>query len=69
MALNSDFQSVFKNQFETAASLAGNFVANAGKIANEVQDATVASMQAQGRAFPRRPPDLIRSGRAGVHAA
>ena len=47
MALNSDLQSVFKTQFDNVAALAGKFAANASKIANEVQDMTAASIQAQ----------------------
>ncbi len=47
MALNSDLQSVFKTQFDNVAALAGKFAGNASKIANEVQDMTAASIQAQ----------------------
>jgi len=47
MALNSDLQSVFKTQFDNVAALAGKLAGNASKIANEVQDMTSASIQAQ----------------------
>lgn len=47
MALNSDLQSVFKTQFDNVAALAAKLAGNASKIANEVQDMTAASIQAQ----------------------
>ena len=47
MALNSDLQSVFKTQFDNVAALAAKLAGNASKIANEVQDMTSASIQAQ----------------------
>lgn len=64
MAINSDLQSVFKTQFDNVAALAGKFAGNASKIANEVQDMTVASMQAQAAflsklASARNASDLI----------
>jgi phasin family protein len=64
MALNDDLQSVFKNQFETAASLAGKLAGNASKIVNEVQDIAVTSVQTQTAflsklASARSPGDLI----------
>jgi hypothetical protein len=64
MAQNYDLPLVFKNQFDTVASLAGKLVGNAGKIVNEVQDITVTSMQAQAAflnklASARNASDLI----------
>jgi hypothetical protein len=45
MALNENLQNVFKNQFETAVSLAGKLAGNANQIAAEVQHLSVASLQ------------------------
>ncbi|MDI9849752.1 phasin family protein [Rhodoblastus sp. 17X3] len=64
MALNDDLQSVFNNQFDTAASLAGKLAGNASKIVSEVQDIAATSVQAQAAflsklASARSPGDLI----------